>query len=192
MYLAAVCHYDRAPDLNPCHPYIISAMKNILMRVLPAVCTLLSAAVHGDLPERVGWVEMVRINPGKMLFVAKLDTGSKSASINAHNIEYFEKDGQPWVRFDVVNRLKRTMTLELPQVRDVIIKEHAGKKKPRPVVMLGICMGKTYMETPVSLVDRTGFLYPLLVGRNYLGGHFAIDPAQKFTAKPTCNETLRQ
>ena len=167
-------------------------MKNILMRVLPAVCILLSVAAHGELPERVGWVEMVRINPGKMLFVAKLDTGSKSASINARNIEYFDKDGQPWVRFDVVNRLKRTMTLEQPQVREVTIKEHAGEKRQRPIVLLGICIGKTYLETPVSLVDRTGFLYPLLVGRDYLAGHFAIDPARKFTAKPLCSETLRQ
>ena len=192
MYPAAICHYDRAPDLYPCHPYFISAMKNILMRVLPAVFTLLTVAAQAELPERVGWVEMVRINPGKMLFVAKLDTGSKSASINAHNIEYFEKDGQPWVRFDVVNRLKRSMTLELPQVWEVIIKGHEGEKVPRPVVMLGICMGKTYTETLVSLVDRTGFLYPLLVGRNYLGGRFAVDPAQKFTAKPKCDETLRR
>ena len=166
-------------------------MNNILMRVLPAVCALLSATVHADLPQRVGWVEMVRINPGKMLFVAKLDTGSKSASINARNIEYFEKDGQPWVRFEVINRLKRSMTLELPQVREVTIKEHAGEKEKRPVVMLGICMGRIYTETPVSLVNRTGFLYPLLVGRDYLGGRFAIDPAQKFTAKPMCDETRR-
>ena len=145
-----------------------------------------------DLPDRVGWVEMVRINPGKMLFVAKLDTGSKSASINAHNIEYFDKDGQPWVRFEVINRLKRTMTLELPQVREVIIKGYEGEKNQRPVVMLGICMGKTYTETLVSLVDRTGFLYPLLVGRNYMGGRFAVDPAQKFTTKPRCDETRRK
>ena len=191
MYLAAVCHYDRTPDLYPCHPYITGAMKLFLMRVLPAICTLLPAAVNADLPERVGWVEMVRINPGKMLFVAKLDTGSKSASINAHNIEYFDKDGQPWVRFEVINRLKRTMTLELPQVREVIIKGYEGERDQRPVVMLGICMGKTYTETLVSLVDRTGFLYPLLVGRNYLGGRFAVDPAQKFTAKPRCDETRR-
>jgi len=167
-------------------------MKNFLRRVLPAICALIPGLVHAELPQRVGWVEMVRINPGKMLFVAKLDTGSKSASINAHNIEFFEKDGQPWVRFDVVNRLQRSMTLELPQVWEVIIKGHEGEKEQRPVVMLGICMGNTYTETMVSLVDRTGFLYPLLVGRNYLGGRFAVDAAQKFTAKPKCDETRRQ
>ena len=166
-------------------------MKNYLLRVLPAICTLLPVGVQAELPARVGWVEMVRINPGKMLFVAKLDTGSKSASINAHNIEYFDRDGQPWVRFEVINRLKRSLTLELPQVREITIKEHEGDKEKRPVVMLGICMGNTYTETPVSLVDRTGFLYPLLVGRNYLGGHFAVDPARKFTTKPACEETRR-
>ncbi len=177
---------------TPFYMIIISTMKHILLWILPAICALTCMTASAELPDSVGWVEMVRINPGRMLIVAKLDTGSKSASINAHNIEYFEKDGQPWVRFEVINRLKRSMTLELPQVREVIIKGYKGEKNKRPVVMLGICMGKTYTETLVSLVDRTGFLYPLLVGRNYLGGRFAVDPAYKFTAKPRCEETRRR
>ncbi|MBI1732593.1 MAG: ATP-dependent zinc protease [Gammaproteobacteria bacterium] len=166
-------------------------MRSVVLRLLANLCALAVPCVRADLPDRVGWVEMARINPGKMLFVAKLDTGSKSSSINAHNIEYFEKDGQPWVRFDVINRLKRTLTLELPQVRDVIIKRHEGEKEERPVVMLGICLGKVYAETPVSLVDRTGFLYPLLVGRSYLAGNFAVETARKFTTSPECEETRR-
>lgn len=179
------------PICRPNHQDYTSPMPATLLRTFLVVVVLFSTAAAADLPGRVGWVEMARINPGKMLFVAKLDTGSKTSSINAHNVEYFEKDGQPWVRFEVINRLKRSMTLELPQVRDVTIKRHYGEKEGRSVVMMGICIGKIYTETPVSLVDRTGFLYPLLVGRNYTAGNLAVDPARKFTTRPGCKETLR-
>jgi hypothetical protein len=164
-------------------------MKFPRPQALPAVLLCIAASARADLPDRIGWVEMARIHPGNMLFATKMDTGAKSASINAHDIEYFEKDGAQWVRFQVINRKKRMITLERPIVRDVVIKRHEGKREERPVVMLGICVHRTYAETPVSLVDRTGFLYPLLVGRNYLSGRFAVDPSRKFTRDPECRET---
>jgi hypothetical protein len=150
---------------------------------------LAGAGARADLPLRIGWVEMSRIHPGNMMFATKFDTGAKSSSINAHDIERFEKDGQQWVRFQVKNRKGAMMTLERPVVREVTIKRHGGKKELRPVVMLGICVGTTYAEAEVSLRDRTGFLYPLLAGRTYIAGRFAIDPERKFTRDPECKET---
>ena len=54
------------------------------------------------------------------------------------------------------------------------------------VVMLGICLGKVYKETEVTLVDRKGFLYAMLIGRSFLKNLFIVDTAQQFTVKPTC------
>ena len=122
------------------------------------------------------------------MFFAKLDTGARSASINARNIEMFDRDGEPWVRFDVINKAGKAMALELPQYRDVTIKRHYGGKEERPVVLLDICIGKVRKVTPVSLSDRQGFLYPLLVGRRYLSGSFAVDARRKFTVEPECGE----
>lgn len=163
-------------------------MKRLLLFV-PLLCAAGVPEACADLPQRIGWVEMSRIHPGNMMFATKLDTGAKSSSINAQDIEHFEQDGEEWVRFRVTNRLGRMMTLERPLVRDVVIKRHGGGSEERPVVMLGICIGTTYTETEVSLRDRTGFLYPLLAGRSFIAGNFAIDPRRKFTADPECEET---
>lgn len=163
-------------------------MKTFLLFTIP-LCLAVAPCARADLPKRIGWVEMARIHPGNMLFATKLDTGAKSSSINAHDIEHFDRDGEKWVRFQVKNRKGRMMTLERPLVRDVIIKRHEGQKEERPVVMLGICIGRDYVETPVSLRDRTGFLYPLLAGRTFIAGNFAIDPRRKFTVDPECEET---
>lgn len=134
----------------------------------------------------IGWVENVRIFPSELQFKAKMDTGAYNSSINAKNIEEFERDGETWVRFNVVNKNKFSTTLELPVVKEVTIKQHFGERQKRYAVMLGICLGKTYKETQVSLVDREGFLYAMLIGRNFLRGNFVIDPAEQYTSSPRC------
>ena len=160
---------------------------SVSLLLLLAQCVLPHAAA-ADGFKVVGWVERSRIYPGGMMFIAKLDTGARSSSINARNIETYERDGEPWVRFDVVNKLGKVMSMDLPQYRDVTIKRHYGEKEERPVVLLEICIGTTRKETPVSLVDRHGFLYPLLVGRRYMSRSFAVNPRKKFTIEPDCGE----
>jgi hypothetical protein len=50
----------------------------------------------------VGWLEEVKIYPGNLILKAKLDTGAKNCSLNAQNIVEFERDGEKWVRFEIV------------------------------------------------------------------------------------------
>ena len=136
--------------------------------------------------KHIGWVENVRIFPSELQFKAKMDTGAYNSSINAKNIAEFERDGEIWVRFDVINKNEVSTTLELPVVKEVTVKQHFGERQKRYAVMLGVCLGKTYKETQVSLVNREGFLYAMLIGRNFLRGDFVIDPAEQYTASPRC------
>lgn len=158
--------------------------KTLIVSVL-LLCITGSNAIAND-KTTVGYVEKVKIFPGKLVFHAKLDTGARNSSINAENIEEYTNDGEDWVRFDVVNRNKRRITLEMPLVREARIKRHFGKKQHRPVVKLGICLGSTFKEVDVSLVNREGFLYELLIGRSYLKHDFLIDPSESYTKSPSC------
>jgi hypothetical protein len=45
---------------------------------------------------------------------------------------------------------------------------------------------QTYKETEVTLVDRSGLTYPTLVGRNFLQGHFSVDPSVSYKTSPQC------
>lgn len=163
----------------------IFVISSLLLSI--GILTCLSIQyVNADDKIVVGYVEKVRIYPGKLYFHAKLDTGARNSSINAENIEEFEKDGTEWVRFDVVNHDKKRITLELPLVREATIKRHFGNEQYRPVVVLGICLGGMYKEVEVSLIDRKGFIYELLIGRSYLRHNFLIDPAKSYTKLPSC------
>jgi hypothetical protein len=134
----------------------------------------------------VGLIEKVKIYPEKLLFHAKLDTGARHSSLNADRLQLFKRNGKNWVRFHVVDRNKKEMTLERPVLRFAKVKQRDGKLQERPVVALDLCIGRIVKNAEVNLVDRTYFIYPLLIGRSYLKGEFAVDPEEKFTTKPDC------
>jgi len=136
--------------------------------------------------EVVGWVETVKIYPGGILVKAKLDTGAKTSSLDCECITPFKRDGKDWLSFSVKNHEGVIVRLEKPVTRVARIKRHFGKEQKRYVVKLGICLGTVYREAEVTLVDRSGFNYSLLVGRNFLKGDFLIDPSATFLNKPAC------
>lgn len=161
--------------------------KTSLLCVI-VITTLISHECPAKDKKHIGWIEKAMVYPGELSFTAKMDTGARTSSINAQNIAEFEHNGQPWVRFEIVNNKQASSTIELPLVREATIKRHFGKKQHRYVVMLGICLGKVYKEAEVTLVDRKGFLYAMLIGRSFLKNDFVVDTAQQFTVKPVCRK----
>ena len=159
--------------VNPCYIFILFVFS------LPFL-------VHASDKKEIGWIEKVRVYPGDIEFKAKMDTGALTSSINAKNINEFEKDGEEWVRFEIVNKNEVSSTVELPLVREATIKRHFGRKQKRHVVVFGICLGNIYKETEVTLVDRHGFIYAMLIGRRFLKNDFILDPSEQFTSSPKC------
>jgi hypothetical protein len=134
----------------------------------------------------VGWVERVIIQPGDMVVSAKVDTGAVSCSLHSVDVQEFVKDGAQWVRFRLKDESGREVVMERPLVGMRKIKRHFGKFQLRPVVHLTICLGPLKKEVDVNLVDRTGFEYPLLIGRNFMDSDILVDPSAKYTVEPSC------
>jgi len=134
----------------------------------------------------VGYTETVRLFPSDIPLRAKIDTGARTSSLHAQDITVFARNGKMWVRFHVTNRDNRTQTFERPVVRRVRIKDLGGPSISRPVVLMGICVGKVYRITEVNLSDRSGFNFQLLVGRRFMRQAIVVDPARQFTLKPRC------
>jgi len=137
--------------------------------------------------QAVGWVERVCIYPGGLVFRAKLDTGAKNSSLNASHITEFKRDGEQWVRFEVTDLHDNTVTIERKVHRVAKIKNNHGRPQERLAVLLGICLGNSYREAEVNLVDRSSFNYQILIGRSFMRGNVMVDPSKKYTTKPTCS-----
>ena len=143
-----------------------------------------------------GWLEHMAFDDGAVLVKAKLDTGAKTSSINAENIKRFKRDGKSWVRFDLAlktldGKVER-IALEKPLVRNVLIKEHEAENDRRPVVMLDFCLDKQLYAAQFTLVDRSKFLYPVLVGRRFLSGKYVINPARTYLTTAECKPASDQ
>jgi hypothetical protein len=135
----------------------------------------------------VGWIEKVALAQGAIVLNAKLDTGADYSSLHAHDIQEFERDGAVWVRFQVIDRVGRDITVERRVIRTTSIKRMGGKSQKRNVIRMGLCLGDIYLKSDVNLVDRSDFKLQMLLGRNFLAGSVSIDPAISFTTEPRCD-----
>jgi hypothetical protein len=162
-------------------------------RMAHILCTLgtlvpISGMTAEALDQKIvaGIVEPIAIGASGIVVDAKIDTGADSCSLNAQNIQSFEKDGVKWVRFEVTGRDGRSETLEAAVVRAVRIKRGVGSSPARPVVRLPVCLGGVQREVEVNLADRRRYAYPALVGRNFLAGYVVVDSARKRLTQPEC------
>lgn len=168
------------------------------MRIsLPLLCCLLfgTAPATAEQKNIYGLNEYARILDFNLDLPAKLDTGAMTASLSAHHIQRFERDGETWVRFHLADGMD-SPPIERPISRISRIKRRAGDFNPdegksytaRPVIELQLCMGQVLRTIEVNLTDRSAFQYPLLIGSDALSEFAAlVDPSLKYVAgKPAC------
>ncbi|MDX1588592.1 MAG: ATP-dependent zinc protease [Oleiphilaceae bacterium] len=130
----------------------------------------------------VGELEYVLLQPPEGFYEARIDTGATTSSMDARNIETFERDGEDWVRFEVPPPLggEEKIQLEEPVVRFVrIIQSSAEENDRRPVVELQFQLGNTRRMAEFTLTDRSSMSQPLLIGRNILRDLLVVDVSQK-------------
>ncbi|MDI1353067.1 MAG: RimK/LysX family protein [bacterium] len=139
-----------------------------------------------------GYVEKATLTDKELTLSAKLDTGAKSASLNATHITEIKINGLPYLRFTVPSK-DGDQVFESSYIGKVKIKVRAGetdhgllKAAPikRPVVLLNIQLGDKIRAIKVNLTNRKRFIYPLLLGRDaIIAFNGAVDPALTFTVK---------
>lgn len=128
-----------------------------------------------------GGIETLYIVPLEMPFQARMDTGAETSSIDAQNLKPFERDGEKWISFDVINRKNGEIKhFEKPIKRKTHI-VRTGEKEHRYVVLLDVKMGQELINAEFTLNDRTKFDYQVLIGRNIINGRFIIDPTLENT-----------
>jgi hypothetical protein len=164
---------------------ICSEVVKTVPGFLIAILFVLMSSPDAFSKEVIGWIENVRVTPGDVLITAKIDTGADLSSLHCECIDFL-RDDERWVKFLVKGVDGEQVTIEKKVERTITITRHFGNDQKRSVIRLGLCIGGQYEEAEVSLVDRTGFKYDMLIGRSYLEGKFIIDPAVQLTVEPHC------
>lgn len=142
------------------------------------VCDARDAALAEKL--LVGRREEVWIEDLQLALPARIDTGAETASLDARNIREFERDGDDWVRFDIVHpKSGEPLTLERPVARVVrILQSTSEEAERRAVIELGIVLGDVRQMAEFTLSDRSHLDFQMLVGRNILKDLMIVDVGQ--------------
>lgn len=124
---------------------------------------------------RVEWVELPEL---KLKHRARIDTGAKTTSMHAVNIEEVEQRGELYVRFQTVDDDGKKINLLRKVDTTQKVSNTAGAVTKRYVIKEKVRMGPMEREILINLNDRSGMDYKFLVGRNLLLGRFIVDVAR--------------
>ena len=142
----------------------------------------MSGAAHQTI--HVGWREWVRMPSANLPWVkAKIDTGARSSAVHAFDLERFEREGEPWVRFSIhpwQATDEDAVVLERPVVDERLVRSSSGHSEERLVVELEVVLARRRLTTEVTLSRRDEMGFRMLIGRETLRHGFLVDPAESY------------
>lgn len=132
----------------------------------------------------LGEVEKVTIESIKQSFDARVDTGAATSSLNAIDVEYFERNGNNWVRFHLADgnsQLDDSNWIEAPILRFAKIRQSTTEEvERRAVVELWVKLGKIHEKAQFTLSDRSHMSHPVLLGREFIRDIAVVDVSKKY------------
>ncbi|MCF7823517.1 MAG: RimK/LysX family protein [Candidatus Marinimicrobia bacterium] len=142
------------------------------------ICTLLGLIVFcGAAPKlTVGATETVTVEEVGLTFKARVDTGAKTTSIHAEDIQISPSEdprGQA-ISFLLVNKAGESKKVSGVVAEVATIKTSEGSEE-RYKVPLTIIWGDTKKTVLVTLNNRERMQFALLLGRNWLHDDFIVD-----------------
>ena len=155
---------------------VIDASQNSGFLLLATLC-LASVQVEAESQKQiVGATETVFVTDANLRIEARVDTGAKTSSIHAENIELDilgDPQGKP-ISFILVTKDGQSNKVETRVISVVTVKTSEQSER-RYVVPLRIKWRDSERVVSVTLNDRKNMRYRLLLGRNWLRGHYIVD-----------------
>lgn len=113
----------------------------------------------------------------------KVDTGARSSSLHAFEIERFRRKGTSMVRFAIhpIQRTTRgTVRAEAEVVDQRKVKTSSGVESLRWVIATEVELMDRRWPIEVTLTRRDTMGFRMLLGRQAIRGHFVVDPGRSF------------
>lgn len=141
----------------------------------------------------IGWREWIGLpDLGVAAINAKVDTGARSSSIHAFDVEEFEQDGARMVRFTlhpIQRRAHPSVDCEAPLLEYRMVKNPGGRQEQRPVITTRVSMGSDVLPIELTLDRRDTMGFRMLLGRQAIRGRYVVDPGRSFLLVPQAKTT---
>ncbi len=143
-----------------------------------------------------GWREWVSLpDLGVDWIKAKIDTGARTSSLHAFDIQEFERDGEAWARFRVKpwqDSQEDAVVVESPIHDRRAVRSSSGHAQERLVVQLMIRLVDREVMAEVTLSNRDEMGFRMLIGREALRRGYIVDPARSFLGGRAPREARRR
>jgi hypothetical protein len=132
------------------------------------------------------WVGLPELNIAQIK--AKVDTGARTSALHAFFIDPYRKGGQRWVMFAIHPLQKHSdRSIECHAlIKDQrLVSDSGGHKQRRYVIETRLILGPSIITAEMTLTNRDGMLFRMLLGRTAMTNRFIIDPnASYLQGKP--------
>jgi len=141
---------------------------------------------YGSSPvHTLGWKEYVALPElGISRLKAKIDTGARTSALHISGFEVLERfdDGTARIeiRVPLDRRGKREAVAQATMLRTLQVTDSGGHSEDRPVIETLLVVGPVHKRVFLTLTDRQGMLFRMLLGRKALEGDFLIDVHRKY------------
>lgn len=138
----------------------------------------------------LGWKEEASLPEwGITRLRVKLDTGAKTSAIHVSAMGvagYHDLDGQRLPILALVIPLsrvrpERVARVQAPVVGYKSVRDTGAKAERRPVVRTRLVCGPLDHEIDVTVTDRSGMIFRMILGRQALSGYAMVDPDRGYT-----------
>lgn len=147
----------------------------------------------------VGWREWVGL-PGLGVdrIKAKIDTGARTSSLHAFDIETLRSRGRDLVKFKVhpLQRNSRKLIQCQAELYDErYVTSSSGHSSLRPVILTRLQVGTHIWEVELTLTNRDKMGFRMLIGRQAIRKHLLVHAGKSYilgTSKRSIIEGSRQ
>ena len=144
----------------------------------------------------IGWREWLALPKLEVpLIKAKVDTGARTSSLHAFDVETFRRRGVERVRFKIhpLQRSSReTIAAEAELIEHRLVKSSTGKQTLRPVIATTIDLMGSMWDIELTLINRDSMGFRMLLGREAIRGLFVVDPGRSFLAGKNVRTTINR
>ncbi len=114
---------------------------------------------------------------------ARVDSGAKTSSIHAYNIEVKSEGDKNFAHFEI-HPLQSSKAVIIPCKAELIgernVKSSSGHSEKRYVIKTPIKLGNDVWEVEITLTNRDNMGYRMLLGREAMSGKLLVDPDKHF------------
>ncbi len=114
---------------------------------------------------------------------ARVDSGAKTSSLHAINIQTFRRGKSTWASFDVhplQDDRRAVVHCEAEVIDKRNVKSSSGDTQRRVVIKVPMSLGGRSWNVEVTLTNRDSMGYRMLLGREAMMGRMLVDPADSF------------